>query len=512
MGRRARRGVLVIVAATVALAGGVFVAGPATAAEVYVMPSSGSLVLAGRGNGHGHGMSQYGARGAAIQHLTARQIVQFYYPNTSLVALSNPGTIRVLVSGSGATTVVAPSPGLRVTGVGAVTTAGVTRFRLIATAGVTTLTLQRLVAGAWHTLRAGVPNGAEFSRPAGTIRLYLSDGSSTVYRGVIRSVRGGSGVLSINRASLDQYTAGVVPREMPASWEAAAVQAQAIAARSYGRNAVESSGGQPYDICDTTSCQVYGGMTRYDAAGQVLWTDYPPALSGNANTVLQYGGRTIFAQFSASDGGWTAAGGQPYLVAKADPYDNVQSGDPYLTWQRTVSVAGIASSYGLARLTKIEITGRDGHGPLGGRVVSGFVDGLDSRGVAQRIATTGFELQGAMGLPTNWFKPTMLAAPIGHVDSVRAVSANHFRVAGWALDPDHLDRSIRVHIYVDGSGYPFTANASRPDVKRIYHTVTDQLGFAVVVPVPAGSHNICVYGIDIDVVHNTLIRCVRVTA
>ena len=40
--------------------------------------------LTGHGYGHGHGMSQYGAQGAALQGLTHRQILAFYYPGTTL--------------------------------------------------------------------------------------------------------------------------------------------------------------------------------------------------------------------------------------------------------------------------------------------------------------------------------------------------------------------------------------------------------------------------------------------
>jgi len=373
-------------------------AAPANA-ETVGLPT-GSVTVHLRGNGHGHGMSQYGARGAAIAGLSAADIVAFYYPGTSLVALG-ASTVRVLVSGAGSTTVVGASPGLRVTGVSTVLpTSGVSRYRLIA-AGVG-LTLQRLVGATWSTVRTGLASGAEVYRAAGTVRLYLADGSSTVYRGAIRALRAGNAVSTVNRVSLDGYVVGVVPREMPSSWQAAAVQAQAIAARSYGRNAAESHADQAYDICDTSQCQVYGGMARYSRTGAVLWTEDLAARAGNENKVLRYNHRTIFAQFSASNGGWAVNGGQPYLVALADKYDNAASGDPYLSYTRSVPVASIARYYGLVSASAIQITARDGHGAWGGRVTSGFVDGKDAQGRARHIATTGFGLQAAMGVGTTW--------------------------------------------------------------------------------------------------------------
>jgi hypothetical protein len=319
-------------------------------------------------------------------------------------------------------------------------------------------------------------------------------------------------VLAINRAGLDQYTEGVVPREMPASWNAAAVQAQAIAARSYGRNAQENNPGKPYDICDTTQCQVYGGMTHYDANGNVLWTDDPAALTGNANTVLQYGGKTIFAQFSASNGGWTVAGGQPYLVAKQDPYDNAASQDPYLNWTRSVAVSGIASYYGLAKVTGIVVTQRDGNGDWGGRVLSALVNGLDSHGVAHSISTSGFALQDAMDLPHNWF--TILTTdqpPRGHLDRISVNGVRTFAVFGWSYDRDHPDQPGQIAIKVDGNLGPVsTTTMSRPDVQQVYGLQTSIVGFGVTVAVAPGSHTLCLDGVDLDTHAAADISCTTV--
>lgn len=378
----------------------------AQAAEIYPLPPTGSITVTGNGNGHGHGMSQYGARGAAIAGLNAAQIVAFYYPGTTLVPLAPSLQIRVYLPSAGGNTCVQAVPGLSATGIGALRTAGVTRFRLVPSGGG--LALQRgtgpgCTGAGWSTYAAGLPAQVDFSSSRGYVHMYRSDGTSTDYRGSIGALRSGAGELTINRVGLDDYAMGVAPREMPASWQNAAVQAQAIAARSYGEYAREHNAGNPYDICDTDWCQVYGGMTHYDAAGNVLWRDDPAAVVGNASEVIQYHGATAFTQFSASDGGWTVDGGQPYLIAKADPYDNPASGDPYLDWTKTVPVAQIAAYYGLSRVSSVVITSRDGHGAWGGRVLSGQVVGTTSSGVTTTIGTTGWGLQAAMGLLHNWF-------------------------------------------------------------------------------------------------------------
>jgi SpoIID/LytB domain protein len=362
-----------------------------------------------RGNGHGHGMSQYGARGAARAGLSYQKILAFYYPGTSLVTVPKR-IIRVKLSGTGSTTTIAARSLTTVTGVsGYLPITGVLRYRLIADAR-TGLTLQRLgtaKGSAWVNARTGLPDRAEFYRHGGVpTRVYFTGGTSTDYDGFLRAVRRPTGgVYTVDRLYLDNYTAGVVPREMPSSWERAAVDAQAVAARTYASNAMSNPSSSEYDICDTTQCQVYGGRAHWDTDGSLLWSQFSPAVSDTAYRVLKYKGSPAFAQFSASNGGWTVAGGQPYLPAKADPYDTVtRSFDPYIDVSKTVTVASLAKAFGLAKVSALAITTRDGHGTWGGRVVSGVVTGTDSHGVVKKVPADGFVLADVFGLGTTWFR------------------------------------------------------------------------------------------------------------
>jgi stage II sporulation protein D len=381
-------------------------------ADISLVAAPTSVTVNGHGNGHGHGLSQYGARGAAMAGLSAAAITRFYYPGTTLKTMPSTTKIRVLVSAAPAYVTVGARWGLSLVSASGkaiagvanpLPTTGISKYRLVPAGSG--LQLQRLKGTSWVVIHGAgsLPATVDFHRQNNAIRLYLSGGASTVYRGTVGAVRSGSGELTINRARIDEYAAGVAPREMPASWRASAVQAQAIAARTYAMYEKEHAGSRPYDICDSTQCQVYGGKAHYSAGGTLLWSDFPAALSGNAGKVLQYHGATIFAQYSASNGGWAASGGQPYLTAKADKYDNIASGDPYLNWTRTVSLTSVAHYFGLSRVTKIVVTQRDGHGAWGGRVLTGYVDGVTSSGAAKRVTATGYGLQSAMGLPHNWF-------------------------------------------------------------------------------------------------------------
>ncbi|SHH26612.1 SpoIID/LytB domain protein [Jatrophihabitans endophyticus] len=374
-------------------------------ADAITLSPSGTVVVTLRGNGHGHGMSQYGAEGAAGNGLSYGKILGFYYPGTTLTTLAK-SQIRVRLSGFPARTTVAAYSTIAATGVGTLPTRGVAKYRLVASgSGLALQQLKSAKGATWRTYRGRLANRTELYRTNGySTRLYRSDGSSVRYIGRLRAVRAGSGLYTVNRVSLDSYTAGVVPSEMPVSWRAQAVNAQAVAARTYGRYAVEHRAtGSEYDICDTTQCQVYGGRKRYDRGGHVVGGDYQPAAKATANRVLRYRGSTIFAQFSASNGGWSAGGGQPYLTARADPYDPSAAGNPYIDYRRTVSVRSLASYFGLAKVTKLAVTKRDGHGTWGGRVLAATLTGTSSSGKATTRRVTGFDLQYAIGAGTTWF-------------------------------------------------------------------------------------------------------------
>ncbi|MBI9114777.1 hypothetical protein [Sanguibacter suaedae] len=99
--------------------------------------------------------------------------------------------------------------------------------------------------------------------------------------------------------------------------------------------------------------------------------------------------------------------------------------------------------------------------------------------------------------------------PRGSFDAV-AAEPGALRVLGWAFDPDTQD-SIRVHVYVDGAPRAsIAADKSRPDVGRAEGR-GDHHGFDTSIPVPAGHHRACVYGIDATGGANSLLGCKGIT-
>ena len=92
--------------------------------------------------------------------------------------------------------------------------------------------------------------------------------------------------------------------------------------------------------------------------------------------------------------------------------------------------------------------------------------------------------------------------PIGHLDAVRTLTANHLQIAGWALDPDTLTTPDRVTITLGGTFYSafktltVSADQLRPDVAQAVPGAGPSHGFNVTVATLPGTYPICAYGIN----------------
>ncbi len=395
-----------LVAATVALAlpaVGLVLASPASADDVYWVPASGRFALHGHGYGHGHGMSQHGAQGAALRGKTWREIVGFYYPGTAVG--DNSGLVRVLVTAdTGSDVVVAPATRLTVTDLTDASRwrlpqrQGRDRWRLTPSAADPTRTAVQYRDGrGWHRWRVPgrttLRGDGQFSA-RGPLTLVLPSGTVRQYRGDLRAASpspGSSARDTVNVVPMDAYVRGVVPYEMPASWAQQALRAQAVAARTYASYLQRQRASSYYQLCDTTACQVYGGRTAEQ-------TSTNRAVANTAGKILTAGGRPAFTQFSASSGGWTSAGGLPYLPARKDPFDD-WSGNTVHDWATTLDARRLEATYpGIGQLQRIRVTRREGHGQWGGRIVEAVLVGN-----AGQRTVSGDTLRFTYGLRSTWF-------------------------------------------------------------------------------------------------------------
>jgi peptidoglycan hydrolase-like amidase len=245
------------------------------------------------------------------------------------------------------------------------------------------------------------------------LSLCRHDGVDEPMQGAIQAFNRAGYARTLNLVSLDSYLEGVVPAEESASWGGdggavgapqgedwgfQALEAQAIAARSFLLASVAAGGWLGFaDICDTTACQAYVGASYQSAISNL-------AVEDTSGVVLVAAGtRTVaLARYSASTGGWSAAGEFPAVRDFGD--DCVVPGNPFECnpshdWQRSLTGAAITRKYRVVgRLQRVRVVDRNGRGAYGGRVLEILI-----KGTKGAISVTGDQFAIALNLPSAWF-------------------------------------------------------------------------------------------------------------
>jgi SpoIID/LytB domain protein len=195
----------------------------------------------------------------------------------------------------------------------------------------------------------------------------------------------------VHSIALETYVRGVVAAEMPASWPQAALEAQAIASRTYALTS--HAGGSRFDVYADTRSQVYRGKAARTARSDA-------AVAATAGQIVTYEGRPAATYFFASSGGRTeaiqnafpGAQPQPWLRGVSDPYDR----GSLHKWTLSMSFAVAAARlHGLLRGTfeGVEVLAR-GYSP---RILSAYV-----LGSAGRTLVTGATLAARLQLYGTW--------------------------------------------------------------------------------------------------------------
>ncbi len=379
--------------------------------------------IRGGGAGHGIGMSQYGADGYALHGADYRTILAHYYQGTTLATTDPVQTVRVLLTSGKAS-------------FGGATQVAGSGVRLAAT---TTYTVKAAGAKLTIVTAAGTPVGT-FAAPltvtAGSGAPPLTVPGHGAYRGSLQFSPAGDGVQTVDAVGLDDYVRGVVASEMPSSWASAALEAQAVAARTYAITATVGPAG--YDLYPDTRSQVYGGVGAETPA-----TD--AAVADTGGQIVTYDGKPAVTYFFASSGGhtesiqnvWIGSMPEPWLRGVSDPYDSA-GGDPYHRWSSQMSLAAAARKLG--RLLKGSLIGiavtRHGASP---RIIQAQVVG--TRGTT---TVSGTQLQSLFGLDATWagfttitttdplgrLSGSVFPAPAGGSVTVQAQSAGAWHTIG----------------------------------------------------------------------------------
>jgi stage II sporulation protein D len=195
--------------------------------------------------------------------------------------------------------------------------------------------------------RTGWVNGPIFAVPLeGSFAAF----NAHRYRGEIAFRGSSQGILVINQIRIDDYLSGVVPLEIGGrtAAESAAVQAQAVTARSYAYVHLAPGDARGFDVSATAAAdQAYGGVDAESPLGT-------QAVEGTRGLVLKYAGRVVNAPYSAVCGGETASQSEVWRTAD-EPYlkrvsDRIPGTDRYycdiaprFRWTRTFDEAELAN-------------------------------------------------------------------------------------------------------------------------------------------------------------------------
>jgi len=158
-----------------------------------------------------------------------------------------------------------------------------------------------------------------------------------LYRGNYQQTPGGV----VNVVDIEQYLYSVVPREMSPSWPAAALEAQAVCARTYVLQ--RSNPRRAYDLVPSELDQVYQGVAGESVAGR-------SAVDATAGQVLHYDDLYASVAYSSCCGGHTEASSDawgsvpvPYLSGVRCAYC---SASPNFHWTSDVALSDVEAHFG----------------------------------------------------------------------------------------------------------------------------------------------------------------------
>lgn len=244
----------------------------------------------------------------------------------------------------------------------------------------------------------------ELSMSSGLNLVSLQQGTGYKrYRGnMIFSVENGE-LLAINELHVEDYLRGVVPAEMPSSWPAEALKAQAVVARNYALQSVAQTdrGVSRYDLTSDQYNQVYSG---YDSEGAAT----NQAVEATAGVVMLNKGDLILAFFHASSGGYTEnsedvwKNALPYIKTKEDPFDQ---NNAHYDWQVNYTTSQLqeklqAAGYDFKSITGVETTYTASGVRVKKMTISGV--GVDNKPLLAEIANAD-SVRIALGLKSSLF-------------------------------------------------------------------------------------------------------------
>jgi stage II sporulation protein D len=382
-----------------------------------------TFIFTGSGYGHGVGMSQIGARGMALESATATEILSHFYPGTEIQSVTDTEIIRINIGHrqQDATITLRPlntkqsaPPSLTLfndrlaLGQSAVESQTVGTYSDDITLGLlsrsNTIELTRSSKLAKYTALAPSRQWTIRWDSETVVSVRTKERSYLIRYGQINISRvkndlvPGQMEITASMRLGDEYLYGL--GEVPSSWPAASLQAQAIAARTFAltkmrtiRNACDCN------IYSTTRDQNFVGFSKESEPTYGL--RWKRAVDRTLGLALLFEGRPIQAFYFSSSGGMTQNvkdvwGSEfPYLINRPDTWSvNTALNPRYASWSRSVAQEVMARAFELEDVVRYQIISRT----ITGSIFQ--IRAFSSQG-AERILT-GEIFRSRVGLPSTW--------------------------------------------------------------------------------------------------------------
>ena len=410
---RMSKNFLAFIAATVAIN---FVPSTASAVDVPM-----TFAFQGSGYGHGVGMSQIGARAKALAGESATAILQYYYTGTLIETATETQILRVNVGHLlTSAKIKSDSPGAQLqlfvgdiaetqTATPILTFSNKTSLNLQLSNGAIALSTTRgskttaITTGSTFTLRW---TGTRYL--AGPLTV-LSLGTGSVvnrYRHgqmsfeIIRDKILGKRIEIINSVRLqDEYLWGI--SEVPSSWPAAALEAQAIASRTYAF-------AKSFKIRSACDCHLYGSISDQTFAGYSKESEpifgelWKAAVNRTAGLIITYSGEPITAYFTSSSGGVTETSehawgtATPYTVSVPDSASVDSVLNPrFANWNREIPQNVMAQAFALPDVASLKIISLNPAGSVA------IIEATSTQG--NTVQLRGETFRSRSKLPSAWF-------------------------------------------------------------------------------------------------------------
>jgi SpoIID/LytB domain protein len=389
------------------------------------------FVLTGSGFGHGVGMSQIGAQGQAMEGQSAPYILNYWFPGTQVVSVPDTQLIRVNIAHQVSSATIALAAGFTRSNIdlsssadGSINNSGlgdsssIYRFSLIGKKIVASEITKGFVVQPfgsqplWNIYWTGT---SAFPNPAGgltgpkpfpftVVKVTTSAGTIQLRYGQVQLKVVGSKIEITATMTVEQYLLGI--SEMSSSWLPAALQAQAIASRTYALAHLLPRASCDCNVYRTTADQAYIGYAKESEAGvgqnwvaAIAATETDP---GNAQAIY-FQGAPISVYFFASDGGQTQrsadvwGGDLPYLTNVPDPWSlDIFLNPQYAHWQRVLIQKDVAAAFNLPDVVNLAITARTVTNS------ATAITGTSSSGVTAQLSVGDFKTK--LRIPSSWFE------------------------------------------------------------------------------------------------------------